>query len=475
MHDPRASAPTVPFHVRQGDVLLVAVEAVPDDAVEQPRQGRLVLAEGEATGHAHAIAERDAREFRVGTERFVLVRSAARLHPRGARPDRARARAPTGSSSSASTSRRRSVCRRGVGWSTDAGQGSAGRRAGRARPRPPRPVDGAPALDRARRPPRAEAALRDLYAERGLAAPVVRWVARRPRVRSSGPTLGAPTRRSGTCTRAVTRAPAANHDFNNLADPFGLDPRWLNRMAQRVVERLPEGIRAPQPVRRNAFGGWVTPDPRTLEVLAGRLPTDDLQVLGQIRWAVEQMLRGEAVLGIDLSASARVVHRRPEVPRDRGLAIRLLGGAWDDLEATVGADLLEAIVFDGFADSVEWLLDPSALSRDAIQAMNPRPVRPTSPVGGHAPRAVRRAGLATAEGAQGARTAAGPTTRAAQGRRSMVCPRGASDRLGATAPAVARRSKSAPCRGWSSHRLWRRLRHLGLARHDRPVLGHPGA
>ena len=41
--------------------------------------GRLVLAEGEATGHAHAIAEPDAREFRVGDERFVLVRSAAQL------------------------------------------------------------------------------------------------------------------------------------------------------------------------------------------------------------------------------------------------------------------------------------------------------------------------------------------------------------------------------------------------------------
>ena len=68
-----------PFHVRQGDVLLVAVPAIPADAVRQARHGRLVLAEGEATGHAHAIAEPDAREFRVGDERFVLVRSAAQL------------------------------------------------------------------------------------------------------------------------------------------------------------------------------------------------------------------------------------------------------------------------------------------------------------------------------------------------------------------------------------------------------------
>ena len=65
--------------VRQGDVLLVAVPELPKDAVRQPRQGRLVLAEGEVTGHAHAILEPDAREFRVGDERFVLVRSKAQL------------------------------------------------------------------------------------------------------------------------------------------------------------------------------------------------------------------------------------------------------------------------------------------------------------------------------------------------------------------------------------------------------------
>ena len=69
-----------PLQFRQGDVLLVAVPAIPDDAVAQPRGGRrLILAEGEATGHAHAIAERDVRDFRVGNERFVLVRSAAQL------------------------------------------------------------------------------------------------------------------------------------------------------------------------------------------------------------------------------------------------------------------------------------------------------------------------------------------------------------------------------------------------------------
>jgi len=47
----------IPWMVRQGDVALVAIEAIPADAVEQPRDGsgRVVLAYGEATGHAHAL------------------------------------------------------------------------------------------------------------------------------------------------------------------------------------------------------------------------------------------------------------------------------------------------------------------------------------------------------------------------------------------------------------------------------------
>ena len=43
---------------RQGDVLLIAVAAIPGRAVPVPRdQGEVVLAYGEVTGHRHAIAE----------------------------------------------------------------------------------------------------------------------------------------------------------------------------------------------------------------------------------------------------------------------------------------------------------------------------------------------------------------------------------------------------------------------------------
>lgn len=47
-----------PFLVRQGDVVLVAVTEIPVDAVTVERdRGRVVLAYGEVTGHAHALTE----------------------------------------------------------------------------------------------------------------------------------------------------------------------------------------------------------------------------------------------------------------------------------------------------------------------------------------------------------------------------------------------------------------------------------
>lgn len=43
---------------RQGDVLLARVPSLPADATLRPREsGRVILAHGEVTGHAHAIAD----------------------------------------------------------------------------------------------------------------------------------------------------------------------------------------------------------------------------------------------------------------------------------------------------------------------------------------------------------------------------------------------------------------------------------
>ena len=71
--------PEIPVHFRQGDVLLVAVEAIPEGATVERRSGRIILAEGEVTGHAHAIAEPDAKVFTHAGQRYLLTRSIAQL------------------------------------------------------------------------------------------------------------------------------------------------------------------------------------------------------------------------------------------------------------------------------------------------------------------------------------------------------------------------------------------------------------
>lgn len=66
--------------IRQGDVALVLINNIPDGARDiTPMEGRVVLAYGEVTGHAHAIYDRDSvRLWQAGTERFlqVLVKTA---------------------------------------------------------------------------------------------------------------------------------------------------------------------------------------------------------------------------------------------------------------------------------------------------------------------------------------------------------------------------------------------------------------
>lgn len=61
---------------RQGDVLIARVESIPAEATPIKRdRGRVVLAYGEVTGHAHAIADRgcDLLEVEGLEDRFLRV------------------------------------------------------------------------------------------------------------------------------------------------------------------------------------------------------------------------------------------------------------------------------------------------------------------------------------------------------------------------------------------------------------------
>lgn len=62
---------------RQGDVLIRRIDAVPAGAKPTPRDnGRVILAHGEVTGHAHQIADPDG----VGAELLTMPRTAPLTH-----------------------------------------------------------------------------------------------------------------------------------------------------------------------------------------------------------------------------------------------------------------------------------------------------------------------------------------------------------------------------------------------------------
>lgn len=79
--------------IRQGDVLLVPVASLPAGCVEVPNdRGRIVLAYGEVTGHAHAIADHRVQHQAQPTAaaeiaEAAIARAKARLlvAPNGAR------------------------------------------------------------------------------------------------------------------------------------------------------------------------------------------------------------------------------------------------------------------------------------------------------------------------------------------------------------------------------------------------------
>lgn len=64
--------------LRQGDVLLVPVARIPKGAKAQRTKGRIVLAHGEVTGHAHTVDARRAR-LSVDTEGGVTYLTVDKL------------------------------------------------------------------------------------------------------------------------------------------------------------------------------------------------------------------------------------------------------------------------------------------------------------------------------------------------------------------------------------------------------------
>jgi hypothetical protein len=65
-------------HVRQGDLLFIRVDGLPDRATLLPHR---ILAEGEATGHSHRVEEETAELYDAGVERFLhAIRESLVVH-----------------------------------------------------------------------------------------------------------------------------------------------------------------------------------------------------------------------------------------------------------------------------------------------------------------------------------------------------------------------------------------------------------
>lgn len=61
------------FQARQGDIFVEQIKAVPANATPVEREGDVILARGEATGHAHRIAAPlDAVDVLQEAERIIL-------------------------------------------------------------------------------------------------------------------------------------------------------------------------------------------------------------------------------------------------------------------------------------------------------------------------------------------------------------------------------------------------------------------
>lgn len=71
------STPTAVY--RQGDVLIQKVEKLPDSVHEVKWDGRVILAYGEVTGHAHAISTDFATMFTSQGERYLQIKPGAQL------------------------------------------------------------------------------------------------------------------------------------------------------------------------------------------------------------------------------------------------------------------------------------------------------------------------------------------------------------------------------------------------------------
>lgn len=61
---------------RQGDVLIIEVNSIPEGVEVARENGQLIVAHGEATGHMHAVAEPEVKMIEVDQARYLQAMDA---------------------------------------------------------------------------------------------------------------------------------------------------------------------------------------------------------------------------------------------------------------------------------------------------------------------------------------------------------------------------------------------------------------
>src|SRR3954471_17676016 len=112
----------MPGQYRQGDVLLCGIERIPSAAYRVPVEGeRVVVAEGELSGHAHAFAPKGVRLFRDKKAHRAFSRSGNTAPSSGTRST-GRYRSPRGVTRSAGSANIPRARRAWFGIDPDAGK-----------------------------------------------------------------------------------------------------------------------------------------------------------------------------------------------------------------------------------------------------------------------------------------------------------------------------------------------------------------
>jgi hypothetical protein len=212
--------------------------------------------------------------------------------------------------------------------------------------------------------PRAEAALRSMYAAAARPAPRFAWV--------PSPAAGIVAYTFAVLGHTGIVSPYArgdigngdNRDFNGLAAPFGMEPAWVARVVAQVLDRIPAERRPPAPppppasswARRPTLGPAVA----SAEALGFGGTARSLPL---VRAAAESGSRRAALIA-NLAADAP-----PRDPVALDAAATVLGADWPRLVDVLGRDLAGGLFVEATRQLASRVLADPVRRREALRAM----------------------------------------------------------------------------------------------------------